>query len=134
MHEVPQLAWIAALPVGAISTAILVVNNLRDRHTDVKANKRTLAVRFGRRFAEVEYILLMLIAYLTPLGIYGSREDGSLWILLPMLSLPIGITLTADVLRLEGSPLNQTLAKTAKLLLVFGILWSLGLAMPALTL
>src|SRR5262249_58572453 len=45
---VPPLAWLAAVPVGAIATGVLVVNNVRDRETDVKAGKRTLAVRFGR--------------------------------------------------------------------------------------
>ena len=130
MNEVPQLAWLAALPVGALSTAILVVNNVRDRHTDVKADKKTLAVRFGRRFAEIEYVLLMLTAYLTPLWVYGTEDRNSLWSLLPLLTLPIAGKLTFDLFRLEGSPLNQTLANTAKLLLVFGVLWAAGLALP----
>ena len=41
---------IASTGVGALATAILVVNNLRDRHTDKGAGKRTLAVRLGQRF------------------------------------------------------------------------------------
>src|SRR5580692_1531577 len=53
-HEVPLLAWLAAVPVGAIATAVLVVNNLRDREQDARAGKRTLAVRFGRRAGVVE--------------------------------------------------------------------------------
>jgi len=52
--DVPALAWWLSLPVGAVATAILVVNNLRDRETDAKVGKRTLAVRFGRTFALVE--------------------------------------------------------------------------------
>ena len=46
--HVPALAWWAAAPVGALATAILVVNNVRDQETDTRAGKRTLAVRFGR--------------------------------------------------------------------------------------
>src|SRR6185369_469718 len=48
-REITALAWIAAVPVGALSTAILVVNNVRDRETDARAGKRTLAVRLGKR-------------------------------------------------------------------------------------
>ena len=53
------LAWAAAIPVGALVTAILVVNNLRDRPTDAAAGKRTLAVVHGDRFAQAEYIALL---------------------------------------------------------------------------
>src|SRR5207253_6371104 len=59
---VSPLALAAAIPVGALSTAILVVNNARDAATDVVAGKRTLAVRFGRRFANAEYALLLVVA------------------------------------------------------------------------
>jgi len=48
-----KVLW-AATPVGFLATAIIVVNNLRDRKTDVKANKRTMAVRFGATFARTE--------------------------------------------------------------------------------
>lgn len=51
---VPHCIVYLAMPVGFLATAIIVVNNLRDRKTDVKANKRTLAVRFGATFARVE--------------------------------------------------------------------------------
>src|SRR6185436_6840868 len=55
LGSIPQLAWAAAVPVGAIATAVLVVNNVRDRDTDVVAGKRTLAVRFGRNAGVLEY-------------------------------------------------------------------------------
>ena len=54
---------IASLPMGALITAILVVNNLRDIDTDRQAGKHTLAVRFGRRGARLEYTLLLAAAY-----------------------------------------------------------------------
>lgn len=56
----PLLAWVAAIPVGAIGTGILVVNNLRDRETNIAAGKHTLAVRLGRRGAIAEYALLTI--------------------------------------------------------------------------
>src|SRR5262249_4219171 len=70
--HVPSLAIAAAVPVGALATAILVVNNLRDRDTDERAGKRTLAVRLGRRGALIEYAALVAIAYVVPLGLAAT--------------------------------------------------------------
>ena len=60
-----HVLWVAT-PVGFLATAIIVVNNLRDRKTDVKANKLTMAVRFGARFARIEYDLLLPLALFFP--------------------------------------------------------------------
>src|SRR5690606_36493297 len=73
LAHVPVLAWWAALPVGALATAILVVNNLRDRATDARAGKRTLAVRLGRRGSLAEYAALLVVAYAVPLGFAAAR-------------------------------------------------------------
>ena len=61
-------ALLAGAGVGAISTAILVVNNLRDRATDARAGKRTLAVRLGARATALEYTLLLAFAVLVPVA------------------------------------------------------------------
>jgi 1,4-dihydroxy-2-naphthoate octaprenyltransferase len=122
----PALGAWAAVPVGALSTAVLVVNNVRDRAQDVHANKRTLPVRFGRRFAEVEYVLLVVAAYAVPVGLWATGQAGP-FVLLPLLTLPVAARLTRDLLRLEGRPLNATLAGTAKLLLLHGLLFAGGL-------
>ncbi len=74
--DLPRLAWLCAIPVGALATTILVVNNLRDVDTDVAAGKRTLAVRFGRAGARAEWGALAAIAYLTPVGLWlGLRTS-----------------------------------------------------------
>ncbi|MEZ4250582.1 MAG: 1,4-dihydroxy-2-naphthoate polyprenyltransferase [Polyangiales bacterium] len=125
LDAVPRDAWIASVPVGALATAILVVNNVRDRVTDVDAGKRTLAVRFGRRAGEVEYLLLVVAAYAAPVAL--AALHASPWPLLPLLSLPIAIKLFRDLRALEGAPLNATLAGTAKLLLLHGVLLAGGL-------
>ncbi|MDQ3037603.1 MAG: 1,4-dihydroxy-2-naphthoate polyprenyltransferase [Myxococcota bacterium] len=125
--HVPAIAWWSSVPVGALATAILVVNNLRDRHTDVKAGKRTLAVRFGRGGAEVEYGLLILAAYATPVAMWLRGEAG-LFVMLPIVTMPIALSLLAQVRTREGIALNATLAGTAKLLLVFGVLLAIGIA------
>jgi 1,4-dihydroxy-2-naphthoate octaprenyltransferase len=127
--HVPDLAWLAAVPVGALATAILVVNNVRDRETDVRVGKRTLAVRFGRNAAIGEYAALMVASYATPLVLWLLGRPA--WVLLPLVTLPVGVALTRQVARREGRPLNATLASTAKLLLVFGLLFAGGLAAGA---
>lgn len=130
-HTLPAAVVLAAVPPGLLITAILVVNNLRDLETDRRANKRTLAVRLGRRGTQVEYVLLLLIAYLTPLWLWLG-EGGSPWVLLPWLSLPLTMPLLRAVFTTQGKPLNATLAGTARLSLLFSILLAAGLLIAAL--
>lgn len=125
----PWLGWAASVPIGAIATAILVVNNVRDRSTDVRAGKRTLVVRWGRRFGELEYVGLLLAAYATPVALAVAL--GSATIALPLLTAPAAVVLARRLLTEEGPPLNATLAATAKLLLAFGLLFAAGLAISA---
>jgi len=123
---VPCLAIAAAVPVGALATAILVVNNVRDRATDVRAGKRTLAVRFGRRAALVEYAALLAIAYAVPLGL---ALTGRPWAGLPIATAPLGFArLRAVVAAGDGPAFNRCLAATAQLLLLHGALFATGLA------
>ncbi|HWO11556.1 MAG TPA: 1,4-dihydroxy-2-naphthoate polyprenyltransferase, partial [Polyangiaceae bacterium] len=98
LHTLPTLAIWASIPVGSLATAILVVNNVRDRDTDVIANKRTLAVRFGTRAGQAEYLLLIWLAYVVPL-ILVARRDLDVSGMLPFLSLPWAIVLIRRVLR-----------------------------------
>lgn len=122
---VPRLAIAASIPVGSLATCILVVNNLRDRHTDVKAGKRTLAVRLGRRGVLAEYALLLAAAYLVPVALAAVYRAPSL--LLPLVSLPVAVRLFRRIRATEGRALNACLASTAKLLLLFGVLFAAGL-------
>jgi 1,4-dihydroxy-2-naphthoate octaprenyltransferase len=123
---VPALAWLAAVPVGAIATCVLVVNNVRDRETDVKAGKRTLAVRLGRRAGVIEYGLLLSLAYAAPVAAVLWLHRAP-WALLPLVTLPIALRLTSKVATTEGRPLNECLVGTAKLLLLWGVLFAAGL-------
>lgn len=125
---VETLALAASIPVGTLATAILVVNNLRDRETDVKAGKRTLAVRFGRRGAEIEYFLCLALAYLVPLALAPTL--GSV-VLLPLLTAPLGLRLFARLRREDGAALNPVLVDTAKLLLLHGVLFAAGLGLSS---
>jgi 1,4-dihydroxy-2-naphthoate octaprenyltransferase len=129
--EVPKLALWCSLPVGALATAILVVNNLRDHEQDARVGKRTLAVRWGPQAVIYEYGILLAISYAVPLFLATSSAGGR-WVLLPLLSLPLGRKLMRAVARERGRDLNARLAGTAKLLLLFGVLFALGIALDHL--
>ena len=127
MLSLPNLTWVAALPCGAISTAILVVNNIRDTETDKRVGKRTLAVRFGKKAAKIEYLLCMATIPLTPL-LLVLFYDVSPWVFLGLLSFPLALTCIKNVLS-STDPMvqNRTLKMTALLLVFFGMPYSLGL-------
>lgn len=118
---------IAAIPVGALTTAILVVNNLRDIPTDAAAGKRTLAVVLGRRATVIEYELLLAVAFLVPVALaIGGRGIA---VLLPVLAVPLARPLLRTVRTFsEPRQLNLVLKGTARLALIFGLLFGVGLA------
>lgn len=126
LGRVTPLAWWVALPLGALATAILVVNNVRDVATDRKGGRRTLPVRFGRRFGVAEYVALVAVAQVVPpvLAILGIAPK---WTVLTVATLPAAVRLARTLAVTEGPPLNATLAGTARLLLVHALLLSAGL-------
>lgn len=125
--RVETLAGLSAVPVGALATAILVVNNVRDAATDRVVGKRTLVARFGRSFGVVEYHVLLGLAYATPLLLLW-RGQGSVWLLLPLLTLPLCVPLCRTMIGpSEGPAMNQALAGTARLLLLYGVCFAIGL-------
>lgn len=116
----------AAIPVGALTSAILVVNNLRDIPTDAAAGKRTLAVVLGRRATQAEYGLLLAAAFAVPVVLL-ALGSGPL-VLLPLLTGPAALGLLGRVRRFaEPRTLNPVLKGTARLALAFGLLFALGL-------
>src|SRR3989475_2729066 len=63
VQELPWQAFVCAVPVGLLASAILVVNNVRDLETDRRAGKRTLAVRIGRPRARMLYKVMLAAAF-----------------------------------------------------------------------
>ena len=126
-HAVSALALWAAVPVGLLGVALLAVNNTRDAKTDAAAGKRTLVVRLGTGFGRAEWFACVAASALVPVFLWATGQ-ASAWVLLPLAALPLAIPPGRLVRRAEGAVLNQALAGTARLQLVFGLLLAAGLA------
>jgi 1,4-dihydroxy-2-naphthoate octaprenyltransferase len=125
----PPDAWLAGAGLGALSTAILVVNNLRDIETDTKAHKRTLAVRMGPAGTRAEFLVMLVIgAAVPPLGVAGF--DWPLASLAALAFLPLAVTPTRAVLTFSHPrELLPALGATARVVVVYGVLLALGLGL-----
>jgi 1,4-dihydroxy-2-naphthoate octaprenyltransferase len=126
LHEFSLLSLLASVPVGALITNILVVNNYRDIEEDREADKYTLAVKLGKKFTRFQFINSIIISYLILIIIY-IKYDFTYWILLPLISLPVAAKLISMLRNFEGKELNKTLELSAKYAALFGLLFSLGL-------
>lgn len=124
----PLAAWLAAIPVGMLVTAILVANNYRDIDTDRATGKRTLAVLMGRSRTRALFAVLILGAFVATVvfSLAGSLPITTLFtaFLLPLAAIPIRIVFT----RTDGPALIRALKGTARLHLWFGIVLAAAVA------
>jgi 1,4-dihydroxy-2-naphthoate octaprenyltransferase len=125
----PVDAWLAGAGVGALSTAVLVVNNLRDVDTDAAAGKRTLAVRLGRRGTKVQYVSLVALALaVPPVGV--AALDWPAATLAALVVLPLAASPTREVfMHVHPRDLLPALGGTARMLAVYGLALAAGLAL-----
>jgi len=124
--EFSTFALLASIPVGLLITNILVVNNYRDAEEDKKKDKHTLAVIFGKSFAYYQYLFSLILSYLIPILLFVVYET-SVFMILPLLTLPLAIKLQLELNKYSGKRLNKTLEFTAKLSVLFSFLFSLGI-------
>lgn len=120
---------IAGLAPGALSVAILLVNNTRDVDEDARSGKRTLIVRLGRDWGARLYALCLGLAAAVPTVLALMQPSRSM-VLVALLAIPVGI----HVLRrlgseTDGAKFNQFLARTAQVLLLYSVLFSVGWAL-----
>jgi len=120
------LAFLISLPVGALVTNILIVNNYRDIEEDKTAGKNTLAVLLGKDFSRYEYVFFILVSFFIPFLLH-IKYDFNIWIFLPYITLPIAITLVKMIYVLTGTQLNKTLELSAKFSALYGLLLSIGI-------
>ena len=127
-ETLPVVALVAGLPIAALSTDILVVNNVRDKEEDATTGKRTLAVRFGYGVARMEFVAMLVLAYAVPIW-FLARPDYAITVALPYLTLPYAVRITRTMLTgTAGEVLNPELERTGRLLAGYAILFAVGLS------
>lgn len=121
-EKITLLSFIVSIPMGALSCAILAINNLRDRPKDALVGKLTVAVRIGDRNARLMYVALLALAHLAAITTLVPTA------LLTVLALPMSISISRQVLSgISGKELIPVLGRTGKLQMVFSILLAIGL-------
>ena len=125
--QAQQINWqivLLSIPIGSLSCAILVINNLRDLPLDQIAGKQTLAVKFGDQKTRYFYTFLLIITQLSLLLAISINKR----IALVMICLPLVYKVLLQVLRgAKGEELIEVLGKTARIQLITSVLISLAL-------
>ena len=116
-----------SIAVGLLSSAILVVNNVRDLETDRRAGKQTLAVKLGREATRRLFVAMTVLAFAALIATLAATA-GPWWAALGLLAAPLARRpIRAVTTRTDGAALNQALADTGLLLGAFSLLISIGL-------
>lgn len=92
----PAAAFAVSLPVGALITNILIVDDIRDREFDAVKGKNTVAVRFGINWSRAEFVALLTFAYLAPFWLWLSVGLGP-GVLLPVMTVPLAVMLALGI-------------------------------------
>ncbi len=125
--EVTALAVCAAVPVGLLATALLVVNNLRDIPTDTAVGKRTLAVRLGDRRTRIMYVTVLVDVFLLVLVLAVTARTPAF---LGLMGIVVAVPPIREVRRgAVGPALIPVLGATGRTQLITGLLLALGLAL-----
>jgi len=125
-QQISILSFLVSVPVGALITNILIVNNYRDIEEDKSAGKKTLAVFLGRTFTRWQFIVLLVLSYIVSIILFLDY-NFSYWIFLPYITIPVTLVIVKMMFTSAGEALNKTLELTAKLAGLFGLLFSIGL-------
>lgn len=122
-ESITLLSFIVAIPMGAISCAILTVNNIRDLSKDKIAGKHTIAVRIGDERARRAYVSLLILAHIAAIATFIPAT------LLTLIAAPLTFSVSKAVLsKASGASLIPVLDKTGKLQLLFAALFATALA------
>ena len=116
----------ASLGPGLLSAAILLVNNVRDVDEDRRAGKKTLVVRLGRRVGVMLYALSAFVAGIIPAILYVATGEHP-WAMTALVVLPLSVPIVRTLATSrDPSTLNPMLGATSRLLLIYGLLFSVG--------
>lgn len=122
----PTWVLVAGLGPGALATAILIANNVRDVEQDRAADKRTLVVRFGRPFGVGLYGLCFIVAFgAVAYSVVSLRMHPGAWAA-GATALVGGLVLRPLLQRAHGAAAGPILGKTAAVLLAYSLAFALG--------
>ena len=126
LQKVSTLAIVAAVPVGLVAVALLVVNNLRDLDNDARAGKKTLAVRLGGGRTRAMYEVCIVGAFLGVVAVAYYRRGA-------LVALAAALFGAGPVLKVHrgaaGGDLIGVLQMTSRLDIVLGLLLTIGIAL-----
>ena len=123
VNSISLEVFLAAIAMGSLASALLVVNNLRDLAKDAAAGKFTLAVRLGDKQSQNLYKALLLI----PLLIAILLLPASPYFLLAAAAAPlIRSSIKAVSSGASGGALIELLAKTGRIQMIYGLALSLA--------
>ena len=122
-----ELNWqifLLSIPVGCLSCAVLVINNLRDLSNDKLVGKRTLAVLLGDKKTRNFYIVLLVISQLVSI----SAAVIDIKMLFTLICIPMAVNVIKKIATgVEGIELIPILGKTARLQLLLAIITAAAL-------
>jgi len=121
--EITVAAFAASIPMGALSCALLAINNIRDIPGDEVVGKKTLAVKLGDKNARRFFVALLITAYIFPIF------TGHTLALLTLATAPAAYAIAREVLAgAKGADLIPLLGRTGQLQLHFGLTFALALS------
>ena len=121
--EITVAAFAASIPMGALSCALLAINNIRDIPGDQVVGKKTLAVKLGDKNARRFFVALLITAYIFPIF------TGHTLALLTLATAPAAYAIAREVLAgAKGADLIPLLGRTGQLQLHFGLTFALALS------
>jgi len=124
------ISWIAILAgvsCGALSSAVLITNNLRDLETDAANGKRTLAVKLGDAKTREFYRFAIVVAFAMPIIQY-LQETGPMYAYVGLFAI-ISARYPLHIIRTEakGNELIPALEYTVRLLIIFAVISSISI-------
>ncbi len=129
LQTLPMDVFILGLPIGALVTNVLIIDDIRDHTFDAKKGWRTGTVRFGVGWSRIRFSILMVFAYVAPF-FFWLKMGFTAWILLPLCTLPMAYSTLHAVLTCNQSNNLQTMTpKTSRLSLLYSLFLTIGIAL-----
>ena len=125
VEQVSSDALLLSIPMGSLSCAILVINNLRDLHQDKLVSKQTMAVKLGEKNTRIFYLLLLVLAQVSA----AAAASINNYALFTLLWLPLTYGAVKQVFSgVNGSELITILGKTSRLQFLVAVTLAISLS------